>query len=335
MKRCRRANLEITRRCNLKCKMCFYRHEANFNEDSERPPEEITNIVRFAKNRKCEHVTVTGWGEPFLFSDINGLIKYVRECVLTMSIISNGCIAHDRYQKAFDLGLDHLHLSAHGIGDVFDEIVGVKNAHKMNHATLEWLRDTRKTFRTNTTLQRANMKQLPEIAKRNVEMGSMHQVLLGFLPHYHWNDNPEIRKVAAHPLELKPYVEQAADSVLAAGRLLTIRYTPFCCIDRKYWPYIVNARYVMYDPFEWDYERMTESDSMLWQTALYIGEMTAIKGEPCSSCNMRMHCGGWNKFYHNAFPDFPIKPIREDINQTIGFYHDQNPANQHQGWFHD
>ena len=117
-----------------------------------------------------------------------------------------------------------------------------------------------------------------------------------------------------------------------AGQLFTIRYHPFCHLDPKYWKYVTNARYVIFDPFEWEYGNMGKSESEFLQAAIEMGESVGIQGEPCNKCNARIHCGGWNRHYAAGFNGADLKPIEDEISQVLGFYHDQNPANHNKGY---
>jgi hypothetical protein len=251
---------------------------------------------------------------------------------MSTSIITNGSVSVHRYEEMRSAGLNHLHISVHGIGPVLDEIVGVEGAGARQGQVLSWLKKTDWPWRMNMTVQQANYKTLPDIASMCVEHGCKHIISLGFLPHYEWNAPDKLRQVAVHPAEIKPYIQAAGQIALDAGAMFTIRYHPMCLLDEPWRKYVVNAAYVLYDPWEWDYEHHGEAPETLWRSAQGIGDTVAIKEAPCLSCGARIHCGGWNRVYCAGFgrPTEILHAI--DIpDKTPGWYHLQNPANLEKG----
>ena len=142
-----------------------------------------------------------------------------------------------------------------------------------------------------------------------------------------------MREVAVHPAELRPYIEDAADRLIEAGTYFTIRYQPLCHLAPRYWAYVVNARYVAFDPWEWNYSLQIHDLEALWRDSVACGESTACH-EPCDRCSAYRHCGGWNRVYAEAFSGAGLKAITEppmiyaDVWDTDGGLHNLNPANQ-------
>ena len=122
MNKCKRVGLEITKRCNWRCTTCFYRWQAGFNEAYDVPLAELCGQMDAAKTRGCEHAVVVGWGEPVLYKELPEINKEATARDMTSSIITNGSAAPDTYQKLFDAGINHLHISAHGVGATLDAI---------------------------------------------------------------------------------------------------------------------------------------------------------------------------------------------------------------------
>lgn len=297
--------------------------------------EEILTEAALGKMRGCDRVVLIGQGEPMMHPGIEEIIEGVAELGMFSNVITNGTLSVSSYMKLFDVGLDHLQLSVHGLGHVLDEVSEMPHANARQEALLSWLHKTGKPFRTNTTLQQLNYRGLPQIAEYMCVLGAFHVALLGFLPHYEWHEH--VDEVAVHPALLRPYIEHAAAILEEHGKLFTIRYHPFCHLSPRWWKYVVNARYVLFDPWEWDYGYYHENPAFVWRHAQEIGESTAIQGAPCVECVMRRHCGGWNRTYAAAFGGadlFPIKrvPFEYDhVCQRDGGLHDMNPANAHCG----
>lgn len=336
MNRCRRVGLDITKRCNWRCKMCFYRWKPDFNQAYDVPLQNLQTQIDAAKNRGCNHVVAVGWGEPTLYREITELIKYTQSVGMSFSAIVNGMLNPTRAEELFLSGLDHFHVSVHGLWETLNKIAGVTGAASMQERFKDYLKDSKRPWRTNTTLQLDNYKELPKIVEDVIEHGAFHVVLLGFLPHYEWGGD-RARDVSVSPADLRPYVQKALDICIDAGVCTTLRYHPFCHTNPKYWPYITNARYVLYDPWEWDYGNCGKNDDDLWKAALGLGESVAVQDAPCAQCAVRMHCGGWNKVYaaaHGGAGLIAIPRIEvpaESINSP-GYYFEQNPVNSLSGF---
>lgn len=342
MKKCTRVGIDVTRRCNWRCKTCFYRWSPGFNTAYDKPLGAVLGEARAAKARGCDHVVLVGWGEPGMWPHLLDMIRRVTDMGMTSSIITNGSLSVSHYAAMREAGLNHLHVSAHGTGDVLDTVAGVPGAGDKQARLMEYLKAEDWPWRMNMTVQRVNYQHLAGIADVCLRHGCRHIISLGFLPHYEWNDPAKLKEVAVHPQELRPHIQAAVDAVeewnagATAGRdaMFTIRYHPMCHLDEKYRKYVVNARYVLYDPWEWDYGHAGDDAGASWNAAVSIGGTVSIDREPCVSCGLRMHCGGWNRVYAAGFEGAALRAIEMPADtQSPGWYHDQNAANSARGWF--
>jgi MoaA/NifB/PqqE/SkfB family radical SAM enzyme len=255
---------------------------------------------------------------------------------MTTSIITNGMSPIHVYEKCYrEWGLDHLHISSHGMGDTLDTIAQRKGAGDKQRKLKEWLKAEQLPFRTNVTLQQTNYEQVPDIIAEDMELGSFHCVMLGFISIYEWSDPATTAKVAVHPNLLRPYIEKAAKLLKDKNHLFTIRYHPLCHLDPAYWPHVVNARYVFFDPYEWNYALQADDIPALWKASKQMGNTLAAQ-EPCSSCTAFRHCGGWNKVTATgtganlaAIYDAPAQ--YSSVWGTDGGLHDLNPVNHLHG----
>jgi sulfatase maturation enzyme AslB (radical SAM superfamily) len=333
---CRKAGIEITWRCNQRCIHCYYRRNHRLGRANDKPLEEAIAQVDAAKARGCNHIYLVGWGEPALYPRVNELLEYCNSQNLPMSMITNGSVPLRIYEKLFAKGLDHIHISMHAIGPVHSKIAGLPGAYGHQRELREWLRLNGLAWRSNTTLMQANYRMLNDIVEEALEFGDWHFVMLTFLPHYEWKRH--VLDMAVPVDLLAPTIEAAADLLLAAGRLFTIRYFPFCHLQPKYWRYVVNAYYVQFDPWEWEYGQYNKDDIR----STLRGARALRKNVRIESCEARClawrHCGGWNRNYANAFGgDSILRPITEvpdvyrDCWDVDGGLHVLNPANLHSG----
>ena len=335
--------------CNWRCTHCFYRRSPNWHGIAQTPTEAIDDRINRGRRGGLRHVVFIGQGEPTLDERTPSILRYARDKGMSTSIITNGTAAWAVYKRYFcELGLDHLHISSHGLGSTLDAISGVAGAFDKQDALKHRLQQENLPYRTNTTLQKLNYQQLSEIAEYEIGMGVRHFAFLGFLPHYEWRSRAA--EVAVHPAELRPYIERAARILRDAGVLFTIRYHPFCHLDEDLWPHVVNANHATFCPWEWSYtidgcenpaSGQLMDHSLAANTARTMGEGVCIQGKPCSECLAARHCGRWNRFSAAGFNGAGLTPITvvptqyADVWDAEGGLHDLNPANRHTGVFND
>lgn len=342
MKPCDCVGINITWACNCHCLHCFYYEGFSlFKTPTHIPLNDLKKEIDQAIKRGCTKVTLIGYGEPLLYPDLHSLIKYCVQNKLLVNIITNGTFPLARYEMLFDLGIDHIQISAHHTGRKLDPIIQHEKAGEKQKVLMEWLYRNKLPFRTNTTITQHNYTELPEILTSILQYHPFHVALLNFLPHYSWQG--KAHNIAVHPATLRPYVETAIEVWKALSRAcllttnLTLRYFPLCHLEPDYWKYVVNARYVLFDALEWDYGHYSPYIEEVWPHALQMGESVRVKGWPCERCMAEMHCGGWNKAYADAFSGASLKPITqvpdqyEKVWKDRGGLHDLNPATS-MGW---
>jgi MoaA/NifB/PqqE/SkfB family radical SAM enzyme len=327
MKICTRVGIDVTWRCNWKCDHCFYLRNDKFHTTADKPLDTIFKEIEKAGMAGLDHVVLIGQGEPSLHPDIHAILDFAYVLGMATSIITNGSTGLEHFKSFYDHNLDHLHISSHGFGDTLNRIVHQRDAFDRQGQLKGWLRDAGLPFRTNVTLQKTNYRELKALAEYECKMGVTHFVFLGFLPHYEWHDR--VDEIAVHPALLGPRIEEAADVLIAESKLFTIRYHPLCYLRPDLWKYVVNAKYVPYDPFEWNYNVTLDPD-INGALSYHLGESIANK---CDGCKMRLHCGGWNKMYAKGL-GVKLPVIREipdeyaSVWDKVGGLHDMNPANQ-------
>jgi uncharacterized radical SAM superfamily Fe-S cluster-containing enzyme len=135
LRACSRIGIDVIRRCNFACKTCFYRWGPEFNTSDE-ILDDVLALTRAGRDRGCDHVVLIGKGEPGLWKPIFEFISEVKNIGMTSSIITNGSMPVTHYAKMREAGLNHLHVSVHGLGDTLDKIVchygaGAKQAELM------------------------------------------------------------------------------------------------------------------------------------------------------------------------------------------------------------
>ena len=331
MNPCRVVGLEsVTWKCNWNCKHCYFRRFSESHTNVDTPLNYLKQEINAGKSRGCDFVTLCGKGEPMLHSQVNEIISYISTIGMKSLIITNGSVGIERYRRLYDLGLDHLQVSMHGLGKTLDKIAEREGVGQRQMKLLEWLDKESLPFRINTTLQRLNHEEVFDIVEKAVQLGAFHVSLLNFLPHYHWKFH--VKDVAVNPIKLVDTLEKSME-YMEKKVLFTLRYFPMCLLKPDFWKYVTNAQFVLFDPWEWEYGYCSEDIEKVWGAAVGLSEAVRIKGEPCDSCLLKSHCGGWNKVYAQAFNFEGLKAIKEvpdELKEAViqkGGLFDLNPAN--------
>lgn len=103
---------EVTLRCNLNCMYCYNVHKNKIPYKIEELNTENTKILldKIIKDTGCHYFTFTG-GEPYLREDIIELIRYIKDKVFSINIISNGSLlTEDKIIQSLDAGIKMLEL---------------------------------------------------------------------------------------------------------------------------------------------------------------------------------------------------------------------------------
>jgi len=331
MKPCKVVGLEnVTWKCNWNCKHCFFRRFKDLHTNKDMPLDQLKREINLGKTRGCDSVVLCGKGEPMLHNQINEIIAYISGIGMKSLIITNGSMDIGRYQRLYELGLDHLQVSMHGLGETLDKIAERRGAGQRQMKLLEWLNKENHLFRVNITLQKLNHQEIFDIIEKAVQLGAFHVSLLNFLPHYQWSSH--VKETAVNPMELVDTLEKSME-YMEGKVIFTLRYFPMCLLKPKFWRYVTNAQFVLFDPWEWEYGHYSKDIEKVWEVAVRTGKRVGITGQPCDSCLLKNHCGGWNRVYAEAFNFEGLKSIREtpsELKEGIskrGGLFDLNPAN--------
>ncbi len=201
IRRCTKVGIDVTWRCNIKCQHCYYLRHKNFRKPNDKPLEEACKEVDSAIERGCDQIYLVGWGEPCIYPHVFSLLKYAHGKNMSSSIITNGALPIKIFERLYNEGLNHLHISTHGINGIADKIAQVGGTHEKQLKLKKWLKENNLPWRSNMTVQLDNYKILNQTIEENIKYGVYHFVLLNFLPHYEWKRH--VREMAVHPAELR------------------------------------------------------------------------------------------------------------------------------------
>ena len=124
----REVNLELTHRCNLKCKMCGVWIKGVDRRLQELTAAEYLDLFEQMKDIGVRLVTLTG-GEPFIRKDLFDIVEAAKSQGLVCNIFTNGALIDNlAVEGVFRYGIDKIIVSIDGIGPVHDSIRGVSGS---------------------------------------------------------------------------------------------------------------------------------------------------------------------------------------------------------------
>jgi radical SAM protein with 4Fe4S-binding SPASM domain len=154
--------LEITRRCNLKCKICY--NNSGFAINNELNTKEIMKVLNDLKKMGTFETRFTG-GEPTQRKDFFKIVNYAKKLGFFVSIGTNGIWDKDLLKKISNSKIDMIIISIEGPEKINDRIRG-KGSFKKAVRTISYLsKNTNKLLRINTTIAKYNISCIGYIAK--------------------------------------------------------------------------------------------------------------------------------------------------------------------------
>mgnify|MGYP005848012517 CR=1 FL=1 len=129
--------LEVTRRCNEKCKHCYIPQNQRSKGDFI-SLEDAKNFIDQAKELGIWELTITG-GEPFLHPKIIEILRYARERGVIIAILSNLTVLKDKHIEVLkEIYPSHIQVSLYSLNpDVHDAITCLKGSHQKTIAAIE------------------------------------------------------------------------------------------------------------------------------------------------------------------------------------------------------
>ncbi|UCE28307.1 MAG: radical SAM protein, partial [Candidatus Coatesbacteria bacterium] len=166
----------LTRRCNLKCDMCWVERSARaegeeyLRSTNELTLDELRKVVDDVR-RYRPRIGITG-GEPFVRPDAVDFIAYVMSSGLRCGVNTNGMFLSRDAAELVGAGLDNVMVSLDGPADVHDRIRGVAGSWGRAYEGLRVLLDarvnagTRKRYvKVTTTITDDNCDRIADTAE--------------------------------------------------------------------------------------------------------------------------------------------------------------------------
>ena len=165
--------LYLTDQCNLCCGHCWI--SPGFSQDRQNsiPLDVLKSTILEAKSLGLQSVKLTG-GEPLLYRDITGLLKFLATEGLGILIETNGVLLdRSMVELLKDCKVDQISISLDAATEALhDEIRGVRGSFRKAVKRLRLLSDFGLNFQVIMTLQRKNSKEIPALMRLCHELGA-------------------------------------------------------------------------------------------------------------------------------------------------------------------
>lgn len=300
----RRAVVDVGRKCNVKCKQCYY---AQSPSDSWNSPEQLKVEIAEAKRRGNNYIDFTG-GEPSIYPAMPEILRYCSGQQLKCCIITNGIAGEVATNNIIEAGIDDWLVSVHGTAEIHDAIVQLPGARKMQERFLSQIAD-QGDFRFNCTIIRDNQADLLGLAKWAAQYKPRIFNFINFNPHHAWKNDPRTKLICADLELVENQLNESIAILQDAGAGVNVRYYPMCRITEKYRPCVCNDLQVLFDPYEWDYSIAPKTYKSYYNAAVNLSNQNEWKGQPCQSCDLRFICGGINSVFYRESGMKCVTPV--------------------------
>jgi MoaA/NifB/PqqE/SkfB family radical SAM enzyme len=245
--------------CNIRCHFCYFLDRINATDHAEHPFMSLEKAKKICSTLVDVYgnnaIDIQG-GEPTLFRHINELVEHCRTIGLLPTLITNAIALQEasRCSALKQAGIRDLLVSVQGIGETYDEIVGVKGAFAKQRRGLDNIMNAGIPIRFNCVLSKPALPQLEQIARLAAQVGARVVNFLAFNP-FEDQQIPGKRNATNVPRysEVSPYLNAAMDILAEAGIECNVRYFPICMVEPRHRRSMFNFQQLPYDLHEWDY----------------------------------------------------------------------------------
>lgn len=166
------ATVEVTDRCNLKCKHCYV--SATNKNNKMLSYSNFEKIVEDLTNNYVINIELTG-GELFVNPEIYEILKLSYEKFEIVGILTNGTILEDRSlqlikqnkeRTIINISIDSVDAKTH------DSFRGVEGSYEKTCQTAQKLKEAKVKFRIASSIFEQNMWEVDKLADLSIELGA-------------------------------------------------------------------------------------------------------------------------------------------------------------------
>lgn len=205
-----KVQIEITHRCNSRCKSCFFWRQKAMPEISVEIWKSVISDIKKIGGRRVAF----GGGEPTLYPGIFELIRYAKEQGLMVSLGTNGLLLPQYHDLIANSGLDVIEISLDGPPEIHNENRGIPHAFETTMKGVHQLiqHNKRPIVQYNYTPNRINVSYLSEFVDVAV---ANHAEIISIEPAHLLNDQLHLTKSLFVPQEKIPQFEQQLQVILS------------------------------------------------------------------------------------------------------------------------
>ena len=261
----RRGVVWLGQTCNLRCRFCYFQTRIEAKDHPEHPfmgLDKAKAIVDTLRNHYGNNAIDIQGGEPTIYPGIEELCEHSARIGLLPTLITNALVLAKREacQRLKDSGVRDLLVSVHGLGQNYDDVVGVPGAHKKQMVALDNCVAIGMPVRFNCVLTKSSLPHLADVARLAVSVGARAVNFIAFNPFEDQQKGERsLDDVAAYGVVAPPLLA-AMDVLNAAGIEVNVRYFPLCQVPEGYRQHLYNFQQLPYDLHEWDYASWSWTD---------------------------------------------------------------------------
>lgn len=261
----RRGVVWLGQTCNLRCRFCYFQSRIEAKDHPEHPfmaLDKAKSIFDILRNHYGNNAIDIQGGEPTIFPGIEELCSHSARIGLLPTLITNALVLAKReaLQRLKDSGVRDLLVSVHGLGQNYDDVVGVPGAHTLQMAALDNCVAIGMPVRFNCVLTKSSLPHLADVATLAVNVGARAVNFIAFNP---FEDQQKGERslvdVAAYSVVAQSLVP-AMDILRGADIEVNVRYFPLCQVPEAYRKNFYNFQQLPYDLHEWDYASWSFTD---------------------------------------------------------------------------
>jgi len=158
------AIIEITNRCNLKCRHCYFKDY--LNKGGEVEFEVWREVLKDLRKLGSLFLTFTG-GEPLLYPDFFKILKIAKVLNFDIKIFTNGTLVDEEIASEFKSnGVSSVGVSIYGSNErIHDYFTGVKGSFQKAISSIEILKKKGIYVHIKTLLMKRNFEDLRNLRK--------------------------------------------------------------------------------------------------------------------------------------------------------------------------
>nr|WP_084417449.1 radical SAM protein [Chrysiogenes arsenatis] len=276
----KRGVLWLGQTCNLRCFFCYFVDKIADKHHPEHPFMDLEKAKRICRALRTVYgntsVDIQG-GEPTIYPQIFELVGYCASIGLKPTLITNAIVLSNisLCEQFLCAGVHDFLVSVHGLGDVYEKVVGLPGGSEKQMRALYNLQTLGIPFRLNCTLTKEVVHELEDIVTLAKETGARVVNFIAFNPFADQQDK-NVRNSENVPSyhTIKAKLTSAIDQLEWCGIETNVRYLPLCIAEERHRKNFYNFQQLSYDPREWDFNSWT------WTTRLNQRSSTPELDEP-------------------------------------------------------